>query len=72
MLSLAEKGASDPGVEVPSPGISILGTPLEAPAEPAVAEGIVGELSRTGIPIVLVKEDKRTVERQRSIGSTSV
>ena len=49
MLSLAEKGTSDPGVEAPS-GMSILGTPLEVPF---VAVGMLGgEFSRTGRPMV--------------------
>lgn len=58
MLSLAEKGASEPGESVPA-GISILGTPLERGAGPSWAEGIVGEFSRTGMPILLAGEKDR-------------
>lgn len=56
MLSLAEKGVSDPGVSVPS-GMSILGTPLGAgsAAEGMLGGGFSGEFSRTGRPIVLVE-----------------
>lgn len=56
MLSLAEKGASDPGVEVPS-GTSIFGTPFAGPfvAEGMFDEGLSGEFSRTGRPIVSVE-----------------
>jgi hypothetical protein len=42
MLSLAEKGASDPGESVPS-GMLTLGTPLARGAGPSMAVGILGE-----------------------------